>query len=244
MKKLFTLIIFIAIGTISKGQEFPVYENGLIYSEHTMGKLKFIVDSLNLRFKKCDLNRKYYSVKQGTGRYMSIEGSLAKKALNDILRDISLSSFLSKYNATKSDSSLLVCEFKYKNNDNEDAILIRSEAVDMGQDCEIEYQDNETPGNNGRKNNWIYSYSKSTKYQKESIEILYLTTPLFAKEIPLDYAKMILYSDCLIDTSETVFFKTAKNEGWYYLREKSQKKTEYPNYASFTNYIEKIPKIF
>lgn len=242
MKKMFIIFFFTVINAISKGQEFPVFENGLIYSKHTMGKLKSIVDSLNLRFKKCDLTRKYYSVKQGTGRYILIEGTQAKKAINDIIRGITLPTFLLKYIPTKSDSSLLICEFRYKNNEAEDEVLIRGETVDINQDFEIKYQENEKTEYSGRKNNWVFSYSKSTKYEKESIEILYLTTSLLEKPIPFDYAKMILYSDCLIDTSETVFLETAKNEDWYYVREKSQNITEFPSYIAFINYVEKNTK--
>lgn len=47
------------------GIEFHTYPNGLIYNDSTMGRLKFIVDSLQLKFKHCDLTRDYHSVRQG-----------------------------------------------------------------------------------------------------------------------------------------------------------------------------------
>ena len=41
--------------------EFATNANGLMYSDGDMNTLRFIVDSLNLRFKTCDLNKTYYS---------------------------------------------------------------------------------------------------------------------------------------------------------------------------------------
>ena len=41
--------------------EFGNSSNGLIYSDTTIKQLKFIVDSLNLKFKVCDLYKTYYS---------------------------------------------------------------------------------------------------------------------------------------------------------------------------------------
>ncbi len=42
-------------GGYTKFSEFQTFPNGLIYSETTMNKLSHIVDSLNLKFKKCNL---------------------------------------------------------------------------------------------------------------------------------------------------------------------------------------------
>ena len=242
MKKiLITAFIFLAL-TI-KAQEFPIYENGLIYSESTMGKLKFIVDSLNLKFKRCDLTRKFYSIKQGKGQYILIEGSLAKKALNDIHNNITLSAFLAKYKPTKFDSSLLICESRYINYNQEEVTSIRSETADADNDFEIEFTENEEKdGHNKAINgNWIFSYGKATSYSKESIEILYLSAPLTQREIPLQYAKMILYSDCLVDTSQTVFLETAKRTRGYSAPEDADH-TKNENYSYFMKFVEKHTK--
>ena len=39
--------------------EFKVYPNGLIYDSITMHRLSGIVDSLNIRFRSCDLAHPY-----------------------------------------------------------------------------------------------------------------------------------------------------------------------------------------
>lgn len=237
------LIVFSACTLIVKAQEFPIYNNGLIYSEATMGKLKFIVDSLNLKFKRCDLSRKFYSIKQGKGHYMFIEGSLAKKALADIHKNIDLSAFLSKYKPTVFDSSVLICESSYRNYENEQVISLRSETVDSDNDFEIEFTEGKglDDYNKAIKGNWVFIYSKATSYSKESIEILYLTSPLTQKEIPLQYAKMILYADCLVDTSQTVFLQTAKRSGGFY-GNRNKEGVDNENYSLFMNFIEKSSK--
>ena len=62
MKQITTLILLL-LGTASFSQdtEFGKSNNGLIYSDTTVKQLKFIVDSLNLKFKVCELNKTYLS---------------------------------------------------------------------------------------------------------------------------------------------------------------------------------------
>ncbi len=49
----------------SQEVEFKIHNNGLIYDEPTMARLGVIVDSLNLKFRSCDLSHPYYSFEQG-----------------------------------------------------------------------------------------------------------------------------------------------------------------------------------
>jgi hypothetical protein len=53
--------------------EFGPTANGLIYSAQTMGKLRHIVDSLNLKHKVCELRRVYRSQCQGQAHYVRLE---------------------------------------------------------------------------------------------------------------------------------------------------------------------------
>jgi len=60
MKKLLicSFLFFIVGKTFAQNGEFEIHPNGYIYSESTMDKLAHIVDSLNLKYKTCDLNHK------------------------------------------------------------------------------------------------------------------------------------------------------------------------------------------
>lgn len=238
MKKLFQTLLFVIISLLAHSQEFQVYNNGLIYSEGTMNKLQFIVDSLNLKFKRCDLNKKYYSLKQGKGHYIWIEGASAKKALNDLYNKIPLTSFLQKYKTADLDSGLMIREYEFENEDGEKITSYRSETADNNNDNEIELKENANDRFSGKTGNWVYIYSKATKYSKENIEIFYLTDPPVKKEIPVKYSKMILYTDCLIDTAENVFLKTAKASGVRFYENNDEEEKDHPAFTAFQNYIQ------
>src|SRR5689334_11799044 len=69
-----------------KSGEFEIKSNGLIYSDADMKHLRFIVDSLNLRFKTCDLSKKFYAAPQVMATYIQFESKTDK--LTDVLADL------------------------------------------------------------------------------------------------------------------------------------------------------------
>src|SRR5262245_47498448 len=114
MKSLF-ILIFLLTGTFSFSQlnEFGYYPNGLIYSDTTVKQLKFIVDSLNLKFKVCDLNKKYVSKPQALAHYVSLTKGDIKSALKDVQSNIPYEDFIKKYDSLTIENNLLVVKFKY-----------------------------------------------------------------------------------------------------------------------------------
>src|SRR5689334_2012227 len=94
MKPIASLLIFCSC--YSFGQEFTTGQSGLIYSDHTIVQLKHIVDSLNLKFRQCELSRTYYSNMQGRAKYVSLDDNV-QAALTDIKSGISFTEFLKKY---------------------------------------------------------------------------------------------------------------------------------------------------
>jgi hypothetical protein len=103
MKQLLLLVAISIAGITSYSQEpeFHIYPNGLIYSDTTMGHLKFIVDSLQLKFKSCDLFRSYYSIRQGRGHSIRLGSGNIKEALADMRQDIDFEDVLKKYPLAK-----------------------------------------------------------------------------------------------------------------------------------------------
>ncbi len=87
-----------------------------------MKQLEYIVDSLNLKFRSCNINTTYYSKYQATGHYIRLDEGNVEAAVRDMKKNISFEDFLKKYPKTKVDSNLLVIKFKYKNYQNNDEV--------------------------------------------------------------------------------------------------------------------------
>ena len=77
--------------------EFETYTNGLIYSESTMQKLERIVDSLNLKYKTCELNKVFYTKSQAVGHRIILDSHNVKQAKEDLDKNISFDAFIAKY---------------------------------------------------------------------------------------------------------------------------------------------------
>jgi hypothetical protein len=91
-----TIMVINTIGW-SQGSEFKVYPNGLIYSEEAMFKLSYVVDSLNLKFKYCDINKKFYGLSQTVGHHVVLDTGNILQAKIDIENHISFDEFVQKY---------------------------------------------------------------------------------------------------------------------------------------------------
>ena len=56
-----------------RGGEYQLFSNGLIYSAPTINKLGKIVDSLNLKYKKCESKYDFSSISQTVGCIVLLE---------------------------------------------------------------------------------------------------------------------------------------------------------------------------
>lgn len=72
MKIYLILLLLICNFCYSQNGEFETYSNGLIYSESSISKLKKIVDSLHLKFKVCDYNKKFKAVNQTRANHIRL----------------------------------------------------------------------------------------------------------------------------------------------------------------------------
>lgn len=105
MKRILLIVLVLALvlpATPLKAQrgssEFELHKNGFIYSDTTMAQLAHIVDSLNLKYKRCDLWKKYTSVPQTAAYVIRLDsGKNIKAAYEDIKKGISFDAFLQKY---------------------------------------------------------------------------------------------------------------------------------------------------
>ncbi len=207
-------VLFFCLLSIAQQGEFKSYENGLIYSENAISKLKKIVDSLNLKHKICDINKKYYATKQTNAHYVFIEKKNVLQAKNDFENNISFLDFKIKYPKAFNSNDLLVTLNEYEDYNEKNIFEINS--LELGKNSRYSINvDNEKDKSN-LKGKWIYNYSPKTDYSTESIEAFYFTENFNSKQLTPKYSKLIQYSDCLIDTSSTVFYKNSKDSGVRY----------------------------
>jgi hypothetical protein len=221
--------------------EFKTYNNGLIYSDVTMNQLTHIVDSLNLKFKRCDLNRVYYAISQGIGNHVSMEKGNVKEALADISNNISFADFVKKYKKAEVDYRMLILKSRYKDYYDKKWVVEFSgqTLIDYGEP-EIRIEDDPEYFNKSFQGKWIIKHYKKTEYSAESLDAFYITDEFKNTKIPEKYARMILYADCVIDTTADIFTETAKGGGRFSRNSDSNYKKS--KLFAFSNYLEQNTK--
>jgi hypothetical protein len=204
MKNITTLLFVFCCtsSAYSQEKEFTTYRNGLIYSERTMGKLSYIVDSLNLKYKTCNFNTTFYSKSQALAHLVKVDSGSIKAARKDLDDQISWEDFIAKYPKAKIEPNVLMVKEKVKSYAGYDVVTV--EEFELG-------------GNNGFSfitknllfydydfsNGWLVDYTEKSEYWEESLTAVFFPEDFSSVPIPQKYAQMIGYSDCLIDTTTT-----------------------------------------
>ncbi|MGB8193918.1 MAG: hypothetical protein WCF67_18440 [Chitinophagaceae bacterium] len=218
MKSLLLLIVAMAVSYSSCPQsstrpsEFGLYANGLMYSEPDMLILRRMVDSLNLRFKTCDLSRPFYSYPQA--RMFIIEFASKKNSLqqlkNDLNNEVDFYTVLKRYGAFARRMDTAQLCIRYKKTDTAKRYFYLegnpSEGYDDGSvniDTKWEgFENQPEPG----KGNWIYYYTPKGEDEKEySIEGRFFPDEFTQKRLPSKYAQLVQYVDCMVDTNASIF---------------------------------------
>lgn len=208
MKIHFILLLFIILSGNIQAQEFKVYDNGLIYNEETMDKLRHISDSLNLFFKDCSLENNFKSVKQTKGHFINFNEFKKKKALiQDLENGISYKALVEKYVPDESYEDILIIKKEFLNSSSELMELYRGFIFQDYKEAQI-YRSKTKIRKIG---NWILDE------QRYSLELFYILEDFQQYDFPDQYAKLINYADCLIDTTSSKMNEDAE-QGYYYLR--------------------------
>lgn len=218
---------------INKSGEFSTFD-GLIYDPQTMTYLHHIVDSLNLKIKVCE-PRDFYSTYQGQGYYVIIHNP-SQKVKEDLKNNIGFKEFMTKYPKAEATQSDLIYRTLYKSSSKRKTSTSYAAFGFSGwggNDINLSLID--VPAKNGE---WRY---EENSYNK-SISAFYFTTDMKTQLLDEKYARWAQYAECMIDTSNQVFFENAKYERF------TEKKTNSkPQLRKFTDAVEldytKIPKI-
>jgi hypothetical protein len=183
-----------------------------LYPDSTMYQLRHIVDSLNLRYKSCDLRRSYLSQWQGKAHFVSLEKGNIRQAEKDLEAGMGLEAFLRKYPAATLQKDLLVLLATHEE-DNDSTVAFRTIALDRKYEHFFSMDRSDYMAHPSLKGKWVFDYTPKSEYLKESLEALLFTTDLQQKELPQNYAQLIGYADCLVDTTATVYLTDAE-DGW------------------------------
>lgn len=184
--------------------EFATNPNGLMYNDADMKLLRRIVDSLDLKFKSCDLNRKFYSAKQGRATYIRFESkthnlATIKKAMDDGQPPLVLINTFRSF-MKEIDSCRLIIETGDKTDEGKPYFLEGGPA--NGYDSW--YIDGKAPVL--KPNQWNYGYYPAQeKGESNSIVGWYFQRGVYQQEIPEEYARLIQYVDCMVDTSKQIW---------------------------------------
>ena len=220
MKNLITLIVGLLItnAVLTQNEEFRVYSNGLIYSEHSMGKLAKVVDSLNLKFKTCDFDKIFLARQQVIGHMVKLDSGDIQSAITDLEKNISFENFCFKYPSAKIDKNILIIKSQYTNYDNQEIVVFNHFNLKNDYGFKIQTEDLSLYQKD-MKQEWIYEYTAKSEYSKESITGFYFPENFESRELPKKYSLMVGYTDCLIDTTSTKLNENSKS-GWVDLPEK------------------------
>jgi hypothetical protein len=190
--------------------EFQKNANGLIYSDQDINALRFVVDSLNLKFKTCDLNKAYLSYPQAKLYHLSFESKT--NDLQDLLKEFNstpdLYTLLKKYNAylKEVDSSELLIRTPHKY-EGKTVYLSGNSFSGFGENYLVSRK------GLGPNQKWAYEYEKKDKDNDSySIDCAYIPNGFLQITIAAKYAKLIQYIDCMIDTAATIFLGGPESE--------------------------------
>ena len=208
MKSLLIILALLSSSILcAQDSEFKEYDNGLIYSSQTMKKLHYIVDSLNLQYKVCNLDKVFYSVSQTVGYMITMDEKIAKRAKADIKNQLSIDAFQKKYPKAVIEKEVLIFKHIYSHSDGNKTIEFNKFNFGSNYGYTISKSENMDLYNGDLKNKWVYD---ENSYKKAAF---YFPNNFTAKPLKEKYARMIGYADCLIDTT-TLKFKKETESGW------------------------------
>ncbi|HEY1195821.1 hypothetical protein [Flavobacterium sp.] len=237
MRNFFSFLVLICLNMTAQNSEFKVYDNGLIYSENSVSKLKFIVDSLNLKFKVCEFNKTFRSYEQAKANFVEVQKSDALKAKKDLENGISYTDFKAKYRKAVFDENRIILKSDYMDYENQEQVEFSSLSLGERDGKNITRNKKEIDSyHNNFKGKWVFEYEEKTSYSKESLTAFYFVDEFKTKPLSEKYARLIQYSDCLVDTTAQVFYDNAKDSGVRYIDTVPTKA------VNFESYIEKVLK--
>lgn len=200
------LLVLVSCHCYGQYNEFKIYANGLIYDETTMQKLGDIVDSLNLKFRSCDLSHPYFSNAQGMAHLVEIPNKEILKAIDD---GVSFSTFADKYPRLVKQRDLWIVKTTYESYNGRK--YISYDALPSATDQFSVKLNNKK--SNHKNSGWVVDEDGDMAFYIEKLE---------QYELPFNYARLIQYVDCMIDTTAEIYFPEAEGAIYQQVDETSE----------------------
>ncbi len=194
--KTYRLFLLCLIPVLAMGQngEFKIYNNGLIYDEATMARLGSIVHSLNLKFKTCDLAHPYYSFEQG----MAMRVNVSDKEMRRLIESgVSWGDFEKRY-PNRVQEQLWITKTRFTDWQNKP--ILEYSGLPYGYNSEPAIRLDDTPRHN-KTSGWVISPEGEMAFYFSKLERFTL---------PFEYARLVQYVDCMIDTTAEIYLPQAK----------------------------------
>jgi hypothetical protein len=201
--------------------EFGPTANGLIYSAHTMGKLRHIVDSLNLKHKVCELRRAYRSQRQGQAHYVRLEQGDLAAARQALATGIAPDEFKRRFPKADIQHNLLVISRQEASGrSTKKELTTVYESIPFNDQGEYELRrPGSPPALAAGQGGWVLNDAPKTQYSPAYVEGFYFPAGLRQTPLPARYAALVQYADCLIDTTAQIYLEPAKRTGVRYRTE-------------------------
>jgi hypothetical protein len=185
MRKSICILLLATSYCYGQYSEFQTYSNGLIYDTSTMHILSRIVDSLNLKFRSCELSHPYYSYPQGMATFIKIPN---KEALRMIEKGILIDEFLKRYSLREKANRVWVYKFDYTNYNGVNLIRYSELPFGSGNQKSISAASHKS---NDKTTGWVVDIDNKNAVYLEQLKSM---------ELPFEYARLVQYVDCMIDT--------------------------------------------
>ncbi len=203
----------------SCAQEFQLKENGLVYDQQVMSKLHHIVDSLNLKFKKCD-SYPYYKTMSQARIHVVRMGQNKGQAIKLMKEGKTLQEIQSLFPSAEVDHNKYLLRSGYST-DKDSGERFRAIDPDGGTFRSFKTSHHKFP-ESMEAGAWLYSNAS------HGLTAFYLLDKLESHRLPQKYALMIGYVDCMVDTTSRIFKEIVKPEG----RQTRLKKSEMKFYGT------------
>lgn len=169
------------------------------------------MDSLNIRFRKCELNQIYYSNPQSIGHYVSLDSFRIKEAKADMDARITFDEFMKKYSDAEVRKNLLLVESNYPDYQ-KNKITEISDFDTVRSHHSIRINQTTTGVKKSLKGTWVYDYWPGSKWTSTSISAFYIEQDFVSQPVPDTWARLIQYADCMVDTSTDIFYDNAEKQ--------------------------------